>query len=196
MRSRNLLAFSQVCDRVFMGGTSHLNPSPSQSFKTGTLNERLVHHVSGRANPRETLARCLRICRMLENGNYSAWFRTPNGDGTGIVILFNGTIIGGDSFFEYSGWYEQSGDRLTAIVRTRRLCDGPPAVFGIDEVELKLEGRCQGQLGIFAGASEQAPCVSVEVTLMPRRDDLSAAAEPIHQARPFDAAKLPKSPIR
>jgi hypothetical protein len=40
---------------------------------------------------------------MLENGNYSAWFRTPNGDGTAIVTLSDGTIIGGDSFFEYSG---------------------------------------------------------------------------------------------
>ena len=78
--------------------------------------------------------------RMLENGKYSAWFRTPNGDGTAIVTLLDGTITGGDSFFEYSGSYEQNGDRLTATVRTRRDCDGPPGVFGIDEVVLKLEG--------------------------------------------------------
>jgi hypothetical protein len=52
-----------------------------------------------------------------------------------------GAIFGGDSFFEYSGSYEQDGDRLTATVRTRRVCDGPPTVFGIDEMVLKLEGR-------------------------------------------------------
>ena len=34
--------------------------------------------------------------RMLENGKYSAWFRTPNGDGTAIVTLSDGTITGGE----------------------------------------------------------------------------------------------------
>src|ERR1700733_5773286 len=83
---------------------------------------------------------------MLANGKYSAWFRTPNGDGTAIVTLTDGTITGGDSFFEYSGSYEKSGDRLTVTVRTRRGCDGPPSLFGIDEVVLKLERRCQGEM--------------------------------------------------
>jgi hypothetical protein len=36
---------------------------------------------------------------MLANGKYSAWFRTPNGGGTAIVMLSDGTITGDDSFF-------------------------------------------------------------------------------------------------
>ena len=63
---------------------------------------------------------------MLANGNYSVWFRTPNGDGTGIVTLSDGTITGGDSFFEYSGSYEQNDDRLTATVRTDGFATGRP----------------------------------------------------------------------
>ena len=133
---------------------------------------------------------------MLANGNYSVWFRTPNGDGTGIVTLSDGTIIGGDSFFEYSGSYEQNDDRLTATVRTRRLCDGPPAVFGIDEVELKLEGRWRGEITVCAGTAEQAPGVSVEVTLIPSREDPSREPELIYRPIPFDATKLPKPPSR
>jgi hypothetical protein len=93
---------------------------------------------------------------MLANGKYSAWFRTPNGDGTGIVTLSDGTITGGDSFFEYSGSYEQNGDRLTGTVRTRRLHDGPPGVFGVDEVVLMLEGSCRGEMAVCAGTAEQA----------------------------------------
>jgi hypothetical protein len=133
---------------------------------------------------------------MLADGVYSAWFRTPNGDGTGIVTLSDGTIAGGDSFFEYSGSYEQNGDRLTATVRTRWLCDGPPAVFGIDEVVLKLEGRCQGEIAVCAGTAEQAPGVSCEVTLIPCREDLSPKAELVHRPTPFDPTKLPKAPSR
>jgi hypothetical protein len=131
--------------------------------------------------------------RMLENGKYSAWFRTPNGDGTAIVTLSDGTITGGDSFFEYSGSYEQNGDRLTATVRTMRVCDGPPSVFGIDEVVLKLEGRCQGEMVVCAGTAEQAPGVGVEVTLIPCRED--PTPEPTYRPVPvpFDARKLPKA---
>jgi hypothetical protein len=166
-------------------------------FEIKTINEKLVHHMRGRpADAQETLTRRTLTCWMLANGNYSAWFRTPNGDGTGIVTLSDGTITGGDSFFEYSGSYEQNGDQLTATVRTRRLCDGPPAVFRIDEVVLKLEGRCQGEIAVCAGTAEQAPGVSFEVTLIPCREDPSREAELIHRPTPFDATKLPKIPSR
>ena len=33
---------------------------------------------------------------MLENGRCSAWFRTPPGEGTGVVLLKDGAITGGD----------------------------------------------------------------------------------------------------
>jgi hypothetical protein len=114
-------------------------------------------------------------CSMLANGKYSAWFRTPDGGGTAIVTLSDGTITGGDSFFEYSGSYEQNGDRLTATVRIRRLCDGP---------------------AVCAGTAEQAPGVGVEVTLIPCREDPSPKPELVHRPAPFDATKLPKAPSR
>jgi hypothetical protein len=133
---------------------------------------------------------------MLQNGNYSAWFRTPNGDGTAIVTLLDGTITGGDSFFEYLGSYEQSGDRLTATVRTRRVCNGPTTVFGIDEVELNLSGTCLGEIAVCAGTAVQAPSVHVEVTLIPRREDLSRVPEPTYKPVAFDARRLPKAPSR
>jgi hypothetical protein len=154
------------------------------------MNENIVHHVRGRpAGAQETLPRRTLTCWMLANGKYSAWFRTPNGDGTAIVTLSDGTITGGDSFFEYSGSYEQNGDLLTGTVRTMRFCDGPPAVFGIDEVVLKLEGRCRGEMAVCAGTAEQAPGVGVEVTLIPCRDDPSPKAELVHRPTPFDATK-------
>jgi hypothetical protein len=134
---------------------------------------------------------------MLVNGKYSAWFKTPVGEGTGIVTLSDGTIIGGDSFFEYSGSYEENGDQITATVRTRRVCDGPPSVFGFDEVELKLEGRTRGEMASCSGTAEQAPGVTFAATLVPCREDPSPSRpDPIFQATPFDATRLPKLPSR
>jgi hypothetical protein len=134
---------------------------------------------------------------MLVNGKYSAWFKTPNGEGTGIVTLSNGVITGGDSFFEYSGSYEQKGDRVTAVVKTRRVCDGPPDVFGVDEVELRLEGRTRGEIATCSGTAKQAPGVSFAATLVPCREDpLPLKEEPIRRPTPFDAAKFPKARSR
>jgi hypothetical protein len=109
------------------------------------------------------------------------------------VTLSDGKITGGDSFFEYSGACEQNGDRLAATVRTRRVCDGPPSVFGSDEVELKLEGRTRGEIATCSGTAEQAPGLTFSATLIPCREDPSSPkAEDIYRPTPFDAAKLPK----
>ena len=103
---------------------------------------------------------------MLRDGRYTVWFRTPRGQGTGIVYLADGKISGGDSFFNYSGSYEVEDDHFTAILTTKRFADGPtPTVFGLDEVEVKLTGTLKGTIACCTGASEQAPGVHFEATL-------------------------------
>jgi hypothetical protein len=64
---------------------------------------------------------------VLKNGSYSAWFKTPQGQGTGIVHFENGKISGGDSIMTYDGSYQVAGDRFTADghheAAYRRACD-------------------------------------------------------------------------
>ena len=102
---------------------------------------------------------------MLRDGRYAAWFRTSHGQGTGIVHLTNGRISGGDSFFTYGGSYQVDDDRFTAVLTTRRHAAGPPTVFGLDEVEVKLAGSIKGTTAFCAGTAEQAPGVTFEATL-------------------------------
>jgi hypothetical protein len=40
---------------------------------------------------------------MLQNARYSVWFRTPQGEGYGIVSLMDGNVSGGDIISEYTG---------------------------------------------------------------------------------------------
>jgi hypothetical protein len=77
---------------------------------------------------------------MLENGNYSAWFKTPQSTGTANIILTDGAIVGRDNVLEYRWSYEQDGNRFTAIVGARRLRDGLSTLIGIDELELNSTG--------------------------------------------------------
>ena len=74
------------------------------------------------------------------------------------------------------------------MVRTRRYCEGQPSVFGIDEVELKLEGRSAGQTVVCKGAAEQAPGLIFEATLIRSREQTPTKED----NRVFRPTKLPK----
>jgi hypothetical protein len=128
---------------------------------------------------------------MLRDGRYAAWFRTSHGEGTGIVNLANGRISGGDSIFTYSGSYEVDDDRFTATLATRRHAAGPPTVFGIDEVEVRLTGKVNGMTALCRGTARQAPGVAFEATLFLGQD---TSPEPARKraALTLDAGKLPK----
>jgi len=107
------------------------------------------------------------------------------------VQLASGRITGGDSFFTYSGSYEVDGDRLTAVLTTRRHAAGPPTVFGLDEVEVKLEGKIRGMMAACTGTAEQAPGVTFEATLFLGQDTPPEAAR--KRVTPnLNANKLPK----
>ena len=112
---------------------------------------------------------------MMRDGKYAAWFRTPRAQGTGIVHLADGRISGSDSFFNYGGSYRFDDEqRFTAILTTRRYADGPPTVFGLDEVQVNLSGVCNGAMATCSGTAREAPDVMFEVTLIYSQEDAPA----------------------
>lgn len=129
---------------------------------------------------------------MMRDGKYAAWFRTSRGQGTGIVHLADGRISGSDSFFTYGGSYQFDDDqRFTAVLTTRRHAEGPPTVFGLDEVEVVLSGVCSGAMATCSGTASQAPDVMFEVTLIYSREEVPAVEirSPVVK---LNADKLPK----
>ena len=103
---------------------------------------------------------------MLQDGEYAAWYKTPRGEGTGIVHLANGKISGGDCGLSYSGWYTVEEDRFTAVLTTRRHTAGQPSLFGIDEIELQLAGKSTGATASCTWTATQAPELPFQATLI------------------------------
>src|SRR3984957_5393732 len=66
--------------------------------------------------------------RMLRNGSYSAWFRTQQGEGTGIVVLSDGKLTGGDNVSAYRGTYVMEGDTFRASFAALTLTGRSPRV--------------------------------------------------------------------
>jgi hypothetical protein len=119
---------------------------------------------------------------MLQDGEYAAWYKTPRGEGTGIVHLANGEITGGDSVLSYSGWYKVEEDRFTAVLTTRRHAAGQPSLFGIDEVELRLAGKSTGVTASCAGTATQAPELPFQATLIRVQTSPPPSNAPAHKS--------------
>ncbi|MBS0528728.1 MAG: hypothetical protein JSS22_04985 [Proteobacteria bacterium] len=108
---------------------------------------------------------------MLKNGKYSSWFKTPLGEGTGVVTLCNGKMSGGDIALSYEGSYADDGEHLTASFRAWRHTEGVPSVFGVDNFDVSLSGKSpSGKVVSCTGFARQAPDLRFDVTLV-RMDD-------------------------
>ncbi|KRR29623.1 GrlR family regulatory protein [Bradyrhizobium retamae] len=132
---------------------------------------------------------------MLKDGTYSAWFKTPRGQGTGLANLRDGRISGGDTVISYGGTYEVDGDRFVATLTTRRHAAGQPSVIGIDEVELRLTGTSQGTIATCSGTVDEVPGMVFEATLILSQDP-PPPTETRRMPTAFDADKLPRLPLR
>lgn len=134
---------------------------------------------------------------MLKDGTYAAWFRTPRGQGTGIVHVAHGKIWGRDGVMTYDGTCEVDGNRFTATVTTKRHTEGLPTVFGDDqELVVKLEGRCAGKLATYVGAADRFPGVILEGMLLFSEQQPLRSTEANGPFPKFAPAKLPKLPKR
>jgi hypothetical protein len=132
---------------------------------------------------------------MLKDGTYAAWFKTPLGQGTGIAHVADGKIWGRDSIMTYSGSCEVDGDRFAAILSIKRHTDGHATVFGADDLTLRLEGTCAGNIATYVGTAEQVPGVLLEGTLI-LSEQQPRAPEANEPTPRFDPAKFPKLPKR
>ena len=103
---------------------------------------------------------------MLQNAQYSVWFRTPEGEGYGVISLMDGDVSGGDNISFYTGTYAQDGDKFVAAIAVKRHTQGPPSVFGIDIVDITLSGKSTPTTASCFGTANQAPDMTFQATLI------------------------------
>ena len=128
---------------------------------------------------------------MLRDGKYAAWFRTPRGQGTGLVELVDGRISGRDTFFTYGGSYEVDQQCFTAFLTIKRHAEGNPSVFGPDEVEVDLSGKCSGAMATCSGTAREVPDVKFEATLIYSQEE-AVPADAKGAVVKLNADRLPK----
>ncbi len=110
---------------------------------------------------------------MIIEGKYSVWFKTPVGEGAGVVQLgADGGLSGGDTTFAYTGTWKQEGHRFKADILARRIAPGPPGVFGMDEIDIAIAGHAEGGGSTSCtGFAKQSPGLKLEITFIRVGDD-------------------------
>jgi hypothetical protein len=105
---------------------------------------------------------------MITPGKYSVWFKTPVGEGAGVVEFGpGGKLRGGDHTFAYDGSWTQEGERFRASLSAKRVVPGPPGVFGMDEVDINIAGQSNGGPSVTCtGFAKQSPGLTLEVVLI------------------------------
>ncbi len=76
----------------------------------------------------------------MQNGLYIVRFETPLGQGSGVVVVRDGSIGGGDTGTYYRGSYTTENGTATATISVGRYLPGW-SVLGVEAATLKLRAR-------------------------------------------------------
>ncbi len=120
---------------------------------------------------------------MLQ-GLYKVEMHTVHGSRRGVLYVYEGKMMGGNSAFAFIGTYRESdGGEVTVDISSMRHNDDPSfqPLFRTDTVTLSLKGRQRGEQYFFEGGSTQMPGVIFNSVMTPISE---AAAPPVFAAGP------------
>jgi hypothetical protein len=115
-------------------------------------------------------------------GLYKVEMDTVHGSRRGVVYVYDGKMMGGNSAFAFIGSYRESADgEVTVEISTLRHNDDPSfqPLFETDKITLSLNGRQQGEQYVFEGGTTNLPTIAFNSVMTPISE---AAAPPVPPA--------------
>ena len=125
-----------------VGNAYHLDCSPVR------LPDQMMHSVMTRLDEASLPIPGEVGAGGIVNGLYALRIRTLDGiDGglTGVMLLQDGRMLGGDAFFYYLGSYSSSDGRWKGEIVNQEHTKANDAVFGGHEVGIGFSGRCDSE---------------------------------------------------
>jgi hypothetical protein len=115
-------------------------------------------------------------------GLYKLEMHTAHGSRRGVLYVYDGKMMGGNSAFAFIGSYRESAaGEVSADISTLRHNDDPnfQPLFKTDKIRLSLRGRQQGEQYLFEGGTTQLPGIAFNSVMTPISE---AAAPPVVSA--------------
>ena len=103
----------------------------------------------------------------MDNGLYKVRFETPRGNGTGVVVLKDGHLWGGDSSMFYTGTYTLHDGAFSGklVTNVHTIAPHKPSIFGRDIVHITLNGTFNRDYGEVTGTAREVPDVGFRAEL-------------------------------
>src|SRR5260370_39550740 len=98
----------------------------------------------------------------MREGLYKVEMHTVHGSRRGVLYVYDGKMMGGNSAFAFIGSYRDSGSgEISVAIATLRQKDDPKfqPLFKTDKIMRSLKGRQQGGQYHFEGSTQQCPGV-------------------------------------
>src|SRR5450755_4456797 len=114
---------------------------------------------------------------MLQ-GLYKVEMNTAQGSRRGVVYVYDGKMMGGNSAFAFVGTFRESAGEVSVDISTMRHNDDPnfQPLLQSDRVTLALRGRQRGEQYVFEGGTTQMPSIAFNSVMTPISE---AAAPPV-----------------
>jgi hypothetical protein len=113
----------------------------------------------------------------MRKGLYKVEMHTVHGSRRGVLYVYDGKMMGGNSAFAFIGTYRESEDGEVSVdISTMRHNDDPnfAPLLKADTVTLALKGRPRGEQYFFEGGTTQVPSIAFNSIMTP----ISEAAAP------------------
>src|SRR5260370_34989511 len=95
---------------------------------------------------------------------------TVHGSRRGVLYVYDGKMMGGNSAFALIGTYQESGSGDVSVdISTLRHNDDPKfqPLLKTDEITLTLRGRQRGEQYFFEGGTAQLPAIAFNSVMTP-----------------------------
>jgi hypothetical protein len=115
----------------------------------------------------------------MQKGLYKVEMHTVHGSRRGVLYVFDGKMMGGNSAFAFIGTYRDSDSGEVLVdISTMRHNDDPKfqPLFNTDRITLTLRGSQQDDQYFFQGGTTQLPGVAFNSVMTPISDE---AAPPV-----------------
>ena len=108
------------------------------------------------------------------NGLYKVEMHTAHGSRSGVLYVYDGKMMGGNSAFAFIGTYQESASGVVSVdISTLRHNDDPnfQPLFKTDKITLSLKGRQQGEQYFFEGGAAQLPGIAFRSAMTRIREE-------------------------
>ena len=117
----------------------------------------------------------------MREGLYKVEMHTVHGSRRGVLCVYDGKMLGGNSAFAFIGIYRDSDNGEVLVdISTLRHNDDPSfrPLFKTDRITLSLRGRQQGEQYFFEGGTPQLPGIAFNSVMTPISEEAAPPVTP------------------